>query len=106
MTLACRGAAEQPVVDRFFAASRLHDRTALADVATVELDPIHDGAVTDFKILHIDREAASETVTVDATMHLPDGSFAQRQLVLTLKKQADGRLMVTGVLLGRTTRPG
>ncbi len=89
------------MLDKFFTASRLHDRTALSDVATVELDPVHDGAVTDFTILHIDRETASETVTVDATMHLPSGLFARKQLVLTLKKQHDGKLLVTGVMLGR-----
>ena len=74
----------------------------MSDVATVELDPVHDGAVTDFRILHIDRETASETVTVDATLHLPSGAFARKQLVLTLKKQRDGKLIVTGVLVGRT----
>jgi hypothetical protein len=101
---ACAGAAEQPVVEKFFAASRLHDRTALADVATVSIDPIVDGAVTDFKILHIDREQTNEMVTVDATMHLANGTFARRRVVLTLKRQ-DGKLMVTGVMLGRDTLP-
>ena len=97
VTAACAGAAEQPVVDRFFAASRLNDKTALSSIATVSFDPIHDGAVTDFTILHIDRESASETVTVDARVHLPDGSFGPRTIVLTLKRDPNGQLMVTGV---------
>jgi len=95
---ACRGAAEQPIVDRFFSASRLHDRTALGTVATVELNPVTDGTVTDFSILHIDRETANETVTVDATMHLPNGSVGKRKIVLTLKRDA-GKLIVTGVTI-------
>ena len=67
-------------------------------VATVGIDPVAQGAVTDFSILHIDREAANETVTVDATMHLPDGSFGSRKIVLTLKR--DGKnLTVTGVTI-------
>ena len=96
---ACAGAAEQPVVERFFAAARLNDKTALASVATVSVDPIAQGSVTEFSILHIDREAASETVTVDATMHLPDGSFGRRNIVLTLRRAPDGRLTVTGVTI-------
>ncbi len=88
------------MLDRFFSASRLYDRTALNAVATVTLDPVHDGAVTDFTILHIDREAANETVTVDATMHLPDGSFGHRRIVLTLKRDGS-RLTVTGVTVLR-----
>jgi hypothetical protein len=85
-------------VDRFFVASRLHDRTALNAVATVAIDPIAQGAVTDFSILHVDREATNETVTVDATMHLPDGTFGQRKIVLTLKRDG-GKLTVTGVTI-------
>ena len=95
---ACRGAAEQPVVDRFFSASRLHDRTALGAIATVEINPVTQGTVTDFTILHIDRETANETVTVDATMHLPSGEFGKRKIVLTLKRDG-GRLVVTGVTI-------
>jgi hypothetical protein len=94
---ACRGAAEQPVVEKFFTASRLHDKTALADVATVAIDPVTQGSVTDFTILHVDRESSNETVTVEATVHLPDGSFGKRKLVLTLKRDPTGKLTVTGV---------
>ena len=97
LSAACSGAAEQPVVERFFSASRLHDRTALNEVATVSIDPVTQGSVTDFTILHIDREATNETVTVEATMHLPDGSFGRRKIVLTLKRSPAGTLMVTGV---------
>ena len=96
---ACRGAAEQPVVDRFFTASRLHDRTALNAVATVSIDPVTQGTVTEFTILHIDREATNETVTVDATMHLPSGEFEKRKIVLTLKRNPDAALVVTGVTI-------
>jgi hypothetical protein len=96
---ACRGAAEQPVVDRFFSASRLHDKTALNAIATVEIDPVTQGAVTGFTILHIDREATNETVTVDATMHLPNGDFGKRKIVLTLRRDQGGKLIVTGVTI-------
>jgi hypothetical protein len=65
---------------------------------------VHDGSVTEFTIMHIDREATNETVTVDAMVHLPNGTFARRQLILTLKRQA-GRLLVTGVMVGRDTLP-
>ena len=99
LTAACRGAAEQPIVDQFFSASRLHDKTALNAIATVEIDPVTQGAVTTFTILHIDREATNETVTVDATMHLPSGDFGKRRIVLTLKREPDGKLTVTGATI-------
>lgn len=69
----------------------------------MELNPITDGAVTEFTILHIDREAANETVTVDATMHLPDGSFGKRKIVLTLRRAAGGELTVTGATVAPDT---
>ena len=58
-----------------------------------------DGSVTDFTILHIDREATNETVTVDATMHLPSGDFAPRKIVLTLRRGSNGELTVTGTTI-------
>ena len=57
------------------------------------------GAVTEFTLLHIDREAANETVTVDTTMHLPSGEFGKRKIVLTLKRDPGGKLIVTGVTI-------
>lgn len=99
LTVACAGAAEQPIVERFFSASRLHDKTALNAIATVEIDPITQGAVTEFTILHIDREATNETVTIDATMHLPSGDFGKRRIVLTLRRDPDKKLIVTGATI-------
>ena len=55
--------------------------------------------MTDFTIMHIDREAANETVTVDATMHLPSGDFGKRKIVLTLKRESGGKLTVTGATI-------
>lgn len=99
---ACSGASEYPVVDRFFSASRLHDKTALAAIATVALDPVTDGTVTDFSIVKIDAEPgrtppSSETVTVDARVHVPSGQIVRKKIVLTLRRGEAGAWIVTGV---------
>jgi hypothetical protein len=101
---ACSGASEHPVVDRFFTASRLHDKTALSAIATVALDPLTVGTVTDFSIVKIDAEPgpkspSSETVTVDARVHVPSGQMVRRKIVLTLRRGPSGGWIVTGVMI-------
>lgn len=100
----CTGASEHPVIDGFFAASRLHDKTALSAIATVALDPLTDGTVTDFSILKIDAEPgtkppSSETVTVDARVHVPSGQIVRKKIVLTLRRGSAGSWIVTGVVV-------
>jgi hypothetical protein len=95
---ACAGASEQPVVAQFFAASRLLDRTALANVATVVFDPRTDGTVTSFAIDAVSRErregaVATKAVTVSARVRPPVGEPVVRTFVLTLR-EIEGRWMV------------
>src|SRR5258708_7635295 len=52
----CSTASERVLVDRFFAASRLRDRTALARFATVVFEPRTDGIVEDFVVLDVTPE--------------------------------------------------
>jgi hypothetical protein len=49
----CGNGAEYLIVQRFFAASQLRDRTALARFATTIFEPRIDGSVDRFKILHV-----------------------------------------------------
>ncbi|MFB3854792.1 MAG: hypothetical protein ACE148_13330 [Vicinamibacterales bacterium] len=44
-TLGCGGSSEEPLVRRFFAASRMGDNVTLANIATVVFDPKRDGQV-------------------------------------------------------------
>lgn len=46
----CSSPPEQAVLERFFAAARLRDNTALAGFATVTFEPHIDGTVTEFDV--------------------------------------------------------
>ena len=47
-------ASERALLDQFFAASRLRDRTALARFSTVVFEPRTDGIVEEFVVLESD----------------------------------------------------
>jgi hypothetical protein len=91
---ACGSASpERQLLEQFFRASRQHDTTALARVATVSLNPRTDGTVEWFEILEI---SADRRVTVQAQLRTPAGRLEQRTLELRLERR-DGRWMVTGL---------
>ena len=48
--VSCSTASERALLDQFFAASRLRDRTALARFATVVFEPRTDGIVAEFVV--------------------------------------------------------
>lgn len=50
---ACGNAPEYLLLERFFAASRLRDRTALSRFATVVFEPHLNGTVSSFDIVHV-----------------------------------------------------
>lgn len=54
--IGCSGAAEQPIVNQLFTASRLHDSTTLAGFSMVELDPQKEGSVLSFSITNVSPE--------------------------------------------------
>ena len=99
--IGCSVHPEQPLLERFFAASRLRDRTALQALSTIIFEPREDGIVTNFKIAGVTEEQASgDTVTKNATITAPvklsDGQIVQKTLVVTLERRADVWI-VTGV---------
>jgi hypothetical protein len=49
----CSGAAEQPILNQLFTASRLHDTTTLNGFSMVELDPQKQGSVLSFSIISV-----------------------------------------------------
>lgn len=53
----CSGAAEQPILNQLFTASRLHDTTTLNGFSMVELDPQKQGSVLDFAITNVTPES-------------------------------------------------
>lgn len=57
LAVACSSASpEQQVLIDFFRASRLHDNTTLANIATISFDPRTDGSVQKFSIASIGSE--------------------------------------------------
>jgi hypothetical protein len=92
-TLACSVPPEQGLVSDFFAASRLRDFTALSQLSTTIFEPRERGTVTRVRIervseVRIEGPLALKDVTVDATLHRPDGAMAQVPLVVTLSRPA------------------
>jgi len=55
-TISCGGAAEEPLVRKFFQASRLGDNMTLANIATVQFDPAKDGRAEGVSIVEVSPE--------------------------------------------------
>ena len=96
----CAYGSEQLLLEQFFQASRLRDRTALQHVATVIFEPLEQGAVTDFTITRVvnlnesPNDPPAKQVTVTAPVRLPDGTTAPRKIILVLERR--DRWIVTG----------
>lgn len=89
----CSSAQERAILERFFAAARLRDKTALASFATVVFEPHIDGIVTEFHIVGVTRErptrgggTRSKDVTIEAPVRLPDGRAVPTTLVVTIQR--------------------
>ncbi|HEY6211858.1 MAG TPA: hypothetical protein VIW45_06215 [Vicinamibacterales bacterium] len=93
---ACAGP-EQPLLDRFFAASRLRDRTQLQAIATVVFEPRERGIVTKFTVVRVDASGGRRVVTIHAPVELPDGRTVQKTFAVTLTLDNEQRWIVTAV---------
>ena len=94
---------EQLLLERFFAASRLRDRTAIQQISTVIFEPREQGTVSGFTIVGaIDLETAGSVrlkqVTVRAPVRLPDGRTESRTIIFALEHR--DRWIVTGFTVG------
>jgi hypothetical protein len=95
LALQCSSPQERSVLDRFFSSSRLRDKTALADVATVLFEPLEQGIVTRFEIVRVtDPKDGVKIVRVRAPVKMPDGQVVEKNLDMTLERH-DGRWVVT-----------
>ncbi len=96
----CSPPAEQPLLQQFFAASRLRDRTALQNIATIVFEPREQGTISTFEITNVSsrRDGGRELkdVTISAPVRLPTRETVQKTLVVTLEK-IDNRWMVISV---------
>jgi hypothetical protein len=99
---ACGHPAERALVDQFFAASRLRDRTAAQSIATVFLDPKDAGLVRQFTISSVTPEeesggVVSKNVTIRASVESLEGVKAEKTIFVTMQRRADAAWMITGV---------
>jgi hypothetical protein len=108
VTACVRHGSEQLLLDQFFNASRLRDRTALQKISTVILEPLEQGAVTTFTITGVvvleapDRVVQSKQVNVSAPVRLPDGRTVRKTLNVILQRgdrHAAAPWMVTGIVV-------
>jgi hypothetical protein len=97
LAVACTGSAERPLLEHFFSAARLRDRTALADVATTGFEPRERGTVLSFDVTAVQRTAPDrKDVTLLARLRLPSGETIDRTLVVS-ERQIGGQWTVTAV---------
>ncbi len=102
VTLAgCSSSAEQTILNEFFAASRLRDKTALQNVATVSFEPNVRGIITSFAITKVTPTVGdgvrSEDVSISAPVKLPGGQTLQKNFVITMQRapgEGEGRRWV------------
>jgi hypothetical protein len=98
--LACAACAgpERPLLEEFFAASRLRDRTALQKISTTIFEPRERGIVRQFEIVKVSRTGAGrKDVTITAPVATADRGTVQKTLAITLELNAAGQWFVTAV---------
>ena len=97
VALGCSVPQERSVLDRFFNASRLRDKTALSSFATIVFEPLEQGIITDFDVLRVSPEQDdAKQVTIHAPVKLPDGQVVEKTLTVTLERR-NGAWIVTHV---------
>jgi hypothetical protein len=101
LLVACSVRPEQVILDQFFSASRLRDRTALQHLSTVVFEPKDQGIVTAFDITGVTienrgGERVSKNVSLGAHVKLPNGQIVEKKLAVTMQYAA-GRWTITGV---------
>ena len=78
---------EEQLLKRFFEASRLHDTTIVATMASVTFNPQVEGVVRDFEVEDIQQEGDSRRVTIRADVRHWGGTVTERTLVFTLVRK-------------------
>jgi hypothetical protein len=99
---ACGHPAERALVDQFFSAARLRDRTAAQSIATVFFDPKDQGLVRKFTIRNVTPEeesggVVSKNVTIRASVESLDGVTAEKTIFVTMQRRPNAAWLITGV---------
>lgn len=116
VTLEACGGAERPLLEQFFGASRLRDRTALQAVSTITFEPREQGIVRTFEIAGVTPERLEgrtfvKEVTVEAPVSMPGGQTMQKTLVVTMQRAMGGNRgadpwIITGIADAGATPTG
>ena len=106
----CGHPKEQALVDQFFSASRLGDKTAAQTVSTVFFDPRDQGLVRDFTIDNVGAEeesggVATKSVRLSASVESPEGVTAKKTIFVTMQRRAGAAWMITGVMVAVPAPP-
>jgi hypothetical protein len=107
---ACGHPREQALVDQFFTASRLRDKTAAQTVSTVFFDPKDQGLVRDFTIDSVGAEeesggVATKSVTLSASIESPEGLTSKKTIYVTMQRRQGAAWMITGVMVAVPAPP-
>jgi len=73
------------LLDRFFAASRLRDLTALRTFSTVVFEPASDGIITSYEITGVVARGAKREVSISAPVKMFDGRTVSKRLAITIE---------------------
>lgn len=85
------------MIDEFFAASRLRDKTALAKFSTVIFEPLQQGTVVDYEIAKVTRDGPTTRVSIQAKVKRPDGHVVPETILVLMQRSPDARLTITGL---------
>ena len=88
---------EEQLLSDFFSAARLGDRTMVARVSLVDLDPRTDGIVEAFDVVRAEADGGNadrRILTVDARVRRLDGATEPRTMSIALQRGTDGRWRV------------
>jgi|tagenome__1003787_1003787.scaffolds.fasta_scaffold20682576_2 hypothetical protein len=83
--LGCGHGAERALLDRFFAASRLRDLTALHNFSTAVFEPASDGIITSYEITGVVVRGAAREVSISAPVKMFDGRTVTKRLAITIE---------------------
>ena len=107
---ACGHPREQALVDQFFTASRLRDKTAAQTVSTIFFDPKDQGLVRDFTIDSVGAEeesggVATKSVRLSASVESPEGLRSKKTIYVTMQRRQGAAWLITGVMVAVPAPP-
>ncbi len=88
----CGGAAEEPLVRKFFQASRLGDNMTLANIATVQFDPAKDGRAEGVKVTEVTPEESRQLNFKELEQARKDAVAAEDEFTKRKKDYQDKNL--------------